>query len=62
MASTAPAASKVARKVPATMSTNAAITMIVKSQEKIRNRRRPVWPMYFSMSWASDLPLFLMLA
>ena len=31
--------------------------MIVKSQEKIRNRRRPVWPMYFSMSWASDLPL-----
>lgn len=60
--STAPAASKVAMKVPATMSTNAAMTMMVKSQLKSRNRRRPVRPMYFSTSWASDLPLFFTLA
>ena len=45
-------------KVPATMEVNAAITIRQNSQQNSRNRRRPVRPMYFSMSWARDLPLF----
>ena len=49
-ASTAPWASNVAWKVPATMSTNAAMTMIVNSQLNSRNSLRPVRPMYFSIS------------
>ena len=60
--STAPSAPATVMNVPATMSTNAAMTMMVKSQLKSRNSLRPVRPMYFSMSWASDLPLFLTLA
>ena len=41
-----------------TMSVKAAMTMMQNSQQNSRNRRRPVLPMYFSMSWARDLPLF----
>ena len=57
--STAPEAAGVNLKVPATMEVNAAITMVQNSQLNSRKRRRPVLPMYFSMSWPSDLPLFL---
>jgi len=33
-----------------TMSVKAAMTMMQNSQQNSRNRRRPVLPMYFSMS------------
>ena len=55
-----PASAGVYLKVPQTMEVKAAMTMMQNSQEKIRKRRRPVLPMYFSMSWARDLPLFFM--
>ena len=54
-----PASPMVILKVPATIEVKAAITMQQKSQMKSRNRRRPVLPMYFSMSSPKDLPLFL---
>ena len=38
------------------------MTIMVNSQLNSRNSLRPVRPMYFSISWASDLPLFLTLA
>ena len=45
--------------VPATIEVNAAITMMQNSQQNSRNKRRPVLPMYFSMSCPRDFPLFL---
>ena len=45
-------------KVPQTIEVKAAMTMMQNSQLNSRNRRRPVLPMYLSISCASDLPLF----
>ena len=59
---TTPSVSTYALNVPATMSANAAITISVNSQQKPRNRRRPVLPMYFSIRSPMDLPSFLTLA
>ncbi|MPN23143.1 hypothetical protein SDC9_170530 [bioreactor metagenome] len=40
------------------MSVNAAITSSVNSQQNSKNSRRPVLPMYFSISIPMDLPSF----
>ena len=44
--------------VLATTSAKAAITKIENSHTNIRNRRFPVLPIYFSMMYPMDLPLF----
>ena len=46
--------------VVATISPKAAMTSRLKTQQKSRNRRRPVVPIYFSMRTPIDLPSFFM--